>query len=1135
MSLNDKKICFITCVSNEEKYREALCYIARLKLPDGYEAECAAVRGAVSLAGGYNRAMKASDAKYKVYLHQDLFILNENFVPDMLKVFESDGNIGLMGVIGSLYLPADGVWFNSVDTIGSGYDNAKGGRMRLLVTRPIEGLYAEVKAVDGLIFATQHDLPFREDLFDGWHFYDVSQCAEYRRKGYRVVVPRQEKPWVLHDCGNISTQNDAFYNKYRNVFLDEYSKDFLPLVSILIPTYNRPDYFRKALDSALAQTYRNLEVVVCDDSTDDRTESLMRREYLGKRPNLRYYRNVENLGQFDNDLKLLRLAKGEYVNFLMDDDLLAANKLERMVSFFLMTGHEKLSVCTSHRVVIDGEGRQQSIFGNTNSLINKDYLVPGQLLVDHMLKFNFNLIGEPTTVLFKKSKLTVPFGTFGGRRYLCNVDQAAWMELLTGGEAAFLNDALSSYRWHGDQQLKGIKAVLGGAADYAHSVITARALGRFLTADADYLQALKSCSQYMDAVLNKAPSGGLDRENAALRAECLDWQEKLAAELSARGTARIPPAPASLPPTVDPPPPIPDRATAKPLPKTEAAPAQTGPAAVPQPKRSDAPLVSLIIPCFNQTKYLKATLESALAQTYPNLEIIVGDDSTTDDVRRLVNPYLSKYRNLRYMKNRKAKSEYGLSNANKCLNVCRGEFVSYLFHDDLILPDKITLMMNYAATLPNVSLVTSVRLPIDASGAFVDTAKADPAFRPLTDRDLLIGSRSLIRSCLVSMKNLIGEPSVFLVKKSCLDKRGVQFFGGVSTITNTDLAMAFTALEHGNAVYIAKPLTYFRVHDGQNSSKSFFQLGGHIDWLSLLMACKEKGYIESLEEYRSLLRKYAVTSLACLCPDSELKSFPQESKKLRSLIEKAVNEIFSDEKDPCLCTVCGKTSLQFTPHPSHRELMRSHGYDVEADKAETCNLSRYLCPFCGACDRERLYAKYLAEQLKGREKKARLLDIAPAKALSAFIKKELPVEYVSADLLVKGVNYNLDISDMHVFEDESFDVFICSHVLEHVRDDRKAISELCRILKKDGFGILMVPIDLNQKEIEENPDADLAERWSHFGQDDHIRKYSKQGFLQRVREGGFEVSQLGADYFGAETLERLGLSDTSVLYVVRKG
>ena len=77
----------------------------------------------------------------------------------------------------------------------------------------------DVEAVDGLLMITQYDVPWREDLFKGWDFYDISQSFEFRRAGYRVVVPEMAEPWCIHDDGFLNLAN--YYNE-RKIFQKEY-------------------------------------------------------------------------------------------------------------------------------------------------------------------------------------------------------------------------------------------------------------------------------------------------------------------------------------------------------------------------------------------------------------------------------------------------------------------------------------------------------------------------------------------------------------------------------------------------------------------------------------------------------------------------------------------------------------------------------------------------------------------------------------------------------------------------------------------------------------------------------------------------------------------------------------------------
>ncbi|OWK43957.1 Glycosyltransferase [Fimbriiglobus ruber] len=183
-------------------------------------------------------------------------------------------------------------------------------------------------------------------------------------------------------------------------------------------------------------------------------------------------------------------------------------------------------------------------------------------------------------------------------------------------------------------------------------------------------------------------------------------------------------------------------------------------------------------------------------------------------------------------------------------------------------------------------------------------------------------------------------------------------------------------------------------------------------------------------------------------------------------------------------------------------------------------------------------AQYFPEVDDGRPLK--VVDFAPMASLSAFVRRATNgrtplVVYRTADLLAPGVDDTVDLMDLKVYCDATVDFVICSHVLEHVTDDRRAIRELFRILKDGGQGIVLVPIVLGLEQIDEDPTVtDPTERWRRFGQDDHIRLYSKAGFVGRLREGGLTVRELGAHDLGLEKFALHGITQQSVLYIVEK-
>jgi SAM-dependent methyltransferase len=236
------------------------------------------------------------------------------------------------------------------------------------------------------------------------------------------------------------------------------------------------------------------------------------------------------------------------------------------------------------------------------------------------------------------------------------------------------------------------------------------------------------------------------------------------------------------------------------------------------------------------------------------------------------------------------------------------------------------------------------------------------------------------------------------------------------------------------------------------------------------------------------------------------------------------------------CPVCGSKQASFAPLPEfYRENARLHGF-AHFEKGEMLSLDAYTCTNCGASDRERIYALWIDQQIERKifPNITRAIHFAPEPALSRKLKGLDAFDYKTADLLMSDVDYRVDMMDMP-FDDESFDFFICSHVLEHVDSDDQVIKELYRITKPDGCGILVVPIIMGLEKTVEDPSVkDEAGRWRLYGQNDHVRLYAHDDYVKKIRSHCFRVEELGKSFFGEEVFSTLGLTRTSILYVVTK-
>lgn len=218
--LDEKKICFILCMDDQELVEESARYIHRLTVPEGYVVELLVCRAAGSVAAAYNDAMEKTDAKYKVYLRPGVFLIYTGFLERMLNIFTKHKKAGMLGLVGNRSLAedgcpfSDGIWRRA----GGYYAEEEDGRKRRFFSR-VADRYEKMTVLDGLVLMTQYDLPWREDLFLGQDFYDCAQSLEFQKAGFEVGLPQMEEPWCLYDGEALES---AEYERWRSVFEQEY-------------------------------------------------------------------------------------------------------------------------------------------------------------------------------------------------------------------------------------------------------------------------------------------------------------------------------------------------------------------------------------------------------------------------------------------------------------------------------------------------------------------------------------------------------------------------------------------------------------------------------------------------------------------------------------------------------------------------------------------------------------------------------------------------------------------------------------------------------------------------------------------------------------------------------------------------
>lgn len=188
------------------------------------------------------------------------------------------------------------------------------------------------------------------------------------------------------------------------------------------------------------------------------------------------------------------------------------------------------------------------------------------------------------------------------------------------------------------------------------------------------------------------------------------------------------------------------------------------------------------------------------------------------------------------------------------------------------------------------------------------------------------------------------------------------------------------------------------------------------------------------------------------------------------------------------CSVCGKSFRKFLPYG---RVARSNA----------------LCPNCLSLERHRLMYLFLQQKTEFFKDQIKLLHVAPEICFIDKFEALENIDYITADIESPLAKVKMDIHDIP-FDENTFEVAFCNHVMEHVDDDIKAMSELHRVLKPGGWAIIQIPFfpPIPETTFEDWSITDKREREKVFGQDDHVRLYGKD-YADRLRSAGFEVDE----------------------------
>lgn len=245
-----------------------------------------------------------------------------------------------------------------------------------------------------------------------------------------------------------------------------------------------------------------------------------------------------------------------------------------------------------------------------------------------------------------------------------------------------------------------------------------------------------------------------------------------------------------------------------------------------------------------------------------------------------------------------------------------------------------------------------------------------------------------------------------------------------------------------------------------------------------------------------------------------IRYIPRKYLQLVSHIFLRVLAVFY-KGDKVTCNVCNQSFSKFLPY---------------GRKAR----ENALCPNCLSLERHRLMWLFLSEKTNFFNSQLKVLHIAPELCFIDRMEELKNLDYITADLESPLAKVKMDVHKIP-FDDNSFDVVFCNHVMEHVEDDLLACSEINRVLKPKGWGIIQSPVYDLQETLEDKTITDPTERERLFGQRDHVRKYGND-YAQRLSQSGLVVMEDNfVQTLDKAAIERFALPVNEIIFYCQKG
>lgn len=559
--------------------------------------------------------------------------------------------------------------------------------------------------------------------------------------------------------------------------------------------------------------------------------------------------------------------------------------------------------------------------------------------------------------------------------------------------------------------------------------------------------------------------------------------------------------------------------------------------------------VSVVIPVYNAEKYLQRCLNSVVGQTLKGIEILCIDDGSTDKSWEIVQEFVKQDRRIIAIQQENSGAYVA---RNKAIEQAKGEYIGFVDSDDWVDADYFEKL--YKAAKKNNADIARAYVKTSADNAIIErsfgiSVKDYDNHYNVRQKEDISRNKLYIRSALW----------VAIYKRSVILEHDLlfpaQLRAGADTLFNIKFGY------YSNKIVYTDTKTYYRrvVREGSSMTSFVFTNQGVMNRLLLLeeivkfisskpdydpsiyvqTVCDSTSLVmRSLSKPQNLSRKTKVKAASTIYNiwqhikhredaveymkkiDFNLAQLLDDRVKLRNYIlntEGLKNKLFklktnikrNTKRGIKAATPYGLIVLRRKYKTIKGEAKRNlcpicEQYNEFMPVKSTGGIRlRANCPNCGSLERHRLVWLFINRNI-GLEnlKRKSMLHVAAESMLEPKLREIVGEKYLTADYLVKA-DVKMDITNIK-YKDNSFDIIMCNHVLEHVDDDSKAMREMYRVLKPGGWAIFLVPIADMPTTYENKKIKTDAGRLKHFGQVDHVRKYGRD-YVDRLKSAGWNV------------------------------